>query len=238
MTAFILAAGKGTRLGPLTDSLPKALVPLGNTVMLDALIERLARSGVTNIVLNAYHLAGKVLRHVRATSYPVPVNVVEETRLLGTGGAIRNAATYFPPCESVLVHNVDILSDIDLDELWKAHADAAALVTLAVNRRETDRPLLVTDDMQFAGKAAWMPESEHGTYRKFGYTGIQVISTSVLRFFPRGAYDVFECYRHVLERGGTIAVHDIGEAFWIDLGTPDNLRKGIQWLESTRQSGG
>ncbi len=236
MTVFILAAGKGTRLGSLTDSLPKALVPLGETVMLDALIKRLARFGVTNIILNAHHAADKLARHVREASYPAPVTVVEETSLLGTGGAIRNAAPYFPQGEPVLVHNVDILSDIDLDALWKAHADADALVTLAVNRRETDRPILVTDDMRFAGKAAWIPENEHGAFRKVGYTGIQVISPGVLRFFHTGAYDVFECYRHVLEGGETIAVHDIGDAFWIDLGTVENLRKGIKWLESTRRS--
>lgn len=151
MKGFILAAGLGTRLKPYTDTRPKALVPLCGVPLLDIVAERLVAAGCSELIVNVHHFAGQIIDHLSHKDYGVPVYVSDESDLLrDTGGAIRHAAQYIKGDGPVLVHNVDIISDIDLREFASMHR-SGDIATLLVSRRETSRYLLFGDDGRLRG---------------------------------------------------------------------------------------
>ena len=118
MEGFILAAGLGTRLRPLTDDRPKALVEVGGKTLLQHAIEKLQASGISHIVVNVHHFADNVVSFLRSRQWQCTIDISDESSLLlDTGGGLKHAAPLFSGCENVLVHNVDILSDIDLRDV-------------------------------------------------------------------------------------------------------------------------
>src|SRR5208283_170947 len=132
MRAMILAAGLGTRLLPLTNSRPKALVCLRGVTLLEFWIDRLNRCGFNEVILNAYHQKDRIARAVSSRRWPIPVKVLNEPVLLGTGGGIRAAVEYFGE-EPVAVINVDIISNIDLTSLYDRHKSSGAKVSLLLH---------------------------------------------------------------------------------------------------------
>ena len=143
MQAFILAAGLGTRLRPLTDSLPKALVKVGDKPLVKIAIDNLIHQGATRIVINIHHHADLLTNYLHKQQWDVELVISDErSMLLDTGGGLKKAAHLFSPNEPILIHNVDILSHINFHELFKHHTDSMNLVTLAVSQRNTSRHLL------------------------------------------------------------------------------------------------
>lgn len=151
MQAMIFAAGLGTRLKPLTDTLPKALVRVGGQPLLWHVVMRLKASGFTRIVVNVHHFAGQIVDYLASNgNFGLDIRVSDESdALLDTGGGIRKAAPLFDPDSPILIHNVDILSNVDFAGLYGKAGDNDA--TLLVSRRETSRYLLFNDDMQLTG---------------------------------------------------------------------------------------
>ncbi len=146
MKGFILAAGLGTRLRPYTDTRPKALVPLCGRPLLDIVAERLVAAGCSELIVNVHHFAEQILEHLADRDYGVPVSVSDERDMLrDTGGAIRHAAPYLSGDEPVLVHNVDIISNLDLRRFCSMHR-SGDIATLLVSDRETSRYLLFGAD--------------------------------------------------------------------------------------------
>lgn len=144
--AFVLAAGLGTRLKPLTDTMPKALVPVGGRPLLDIVIERLAVHGLTDVVVNIHHFGNQIKEHLAGTT----VAISDETDMLrDTGGALRHARPLFGDAGRVLIHNVDILSDADLSNLVAQSYGADAV--LLVSQRSTSRYLLFDHDLRLVG---------------------------------------------------------------------------------------
>ncbi|HEX7928873.1 MAG TPA: nucleotidyltransferase family protein, partial [bacterium] len=150
MKAFILAAGKGTRLQPFTDKLPKVLVPVLGTAMLDRLVAGLKRHGAAPIALNTHHLANEVEAHVARTwgNGNTPRRF-HEPDLLGTGGALANAAAFWDA--PVLLWNGDILADVDVAKLWASHVATQADATMVVSDRSASSHLQVDDDGWMCG---------------------------------------------------------------------------------------
>lgn len=146
MQAMIFAAGLGTRLKPLTDTRPKALVEVAGRPLLEHTIMRLREAGAGRIVVNVHHFADQIKDYLRANgNFGMDIHVSDETeRLLDTGGGIRKAAPLFDPLEPILIHNVDILSNVDLRRFYEDGRDADA--TLLVSRRKTKRYLLFSKD--------------------------------------------------------------------------------------------
>ncbi|ODT52007.1 MAG: hypothetical protein BGP01_04400 [Paludibacter sp. 47-17] len=188
MKAMIVAAGLGTRLKPLTDTMPKALVPVAGKPLLGHVIDKLVAGGITELVINLHHFPGQIVRYVEANhSFGIPVYFSDETDgLLETGGAIRKARTWLDTGEPFLVHNVDILSNLDIAALVEQHRRTNPLATLVVSERETFRYFLFDDDMHLR---AWTnlktgqvkPENlqDAGRYRKLAFSGIQVLSPEI-----------------------------------------------------------
>ena len=149
--AMILAAGLGTRLKPLTDTMPKALVPVGGTPLLDLNIRRLMAQGYDRFVVNVHHFAQQIVDYVGQQDYAPLVSFSDETaQLLETGGALKKAAPLFRDDEPLLIHNVDILDNVDYQWLRNQHeADEDAV--LLVSRRKTKRYLLFDSGMRLMG---------------------------------------------------------------------------------------
>ena len=147
MEGFILAAGLGTRLRPLTNDRPKALVEVNGVTLLELAIRRLEDAGIRHIVINVHHFADKVIDFVGRRRWQSVLDISDERNLLlDTGGGLRYAAPLFSGNENILIHNVDILSDINLREVEQKHQDESNLVTLCVSRRTTKRLLEFSPD--------------------------------------------------------------------------------------------
>ena len=142
MRALIFAAGLGTRLKPITETIPKALVEVGGKPLLGHLIAKLKSAGFTEIVVNVHHFADKVIEYLRNNDFGANISIsLEESQPLETGGGIKHAAKFLDNGEPFLAHNVDILSNLNLQAFMEAHKDAATppLATLLVSNRKTSR---------------------------------------------------------------------------------------------------
>ncbi len=188
MKAMIFAAGLGTRLKPLTDSLPKALVPIGGKPLLEHVILKLKAAGFNEIIVNVHHFPDQIIDFLNANSnFGIRIEVSDERDLLlDTGGGIRKAAWFFDDGKPFLVHNVDILSNVDLNKLYNQHLRTNSLATLVVSQRDTFRYLLFDENMKLTG---WINEKTGETkpacltktelYNKLAFSGIQILSTQV-----------------------------------------------------------
>ena len=187
--AMIFAAGMGTRLKPLTDVMPKAMVPVGDRPLLQIVMERLVSVGVTHFVVNVHHKAGQIrnfLNIYQKANPDLSISISDETpQLLETGGGVRKAASLFVPDAPVLIHNCDILSNLDLQSVYDAPQPDA---TLIVSQRKTQRYLLFNDDMRLVG---WtniatgevrspFPERDPKQCRMYAFSGIHILSPSLI----------------------------------------------------------
>src|SRR6202521_5679752 len=151
MKAMILAAGLGTRLRPLTDDRPKALVEIAGRTLLEITLSRLRSFGVTEVIVNVHHFAEMILDYLKThDNFGMRIEVSREEVLLDTGGGLKKAAWFFLEDstrldEPFLLHNVDVISTIDLRQMTQFHSDNTALATLAVQNRETSRYLFFND---------------------------------------------------------------------------------------------
>ena len=189
MKAMIFAAGLGTRLKPLTDHMPKALVPVAGRPMLEHVILKLKAAGFNELVINIHHFGEQILDFLRANqNFGLTIHISDERDcLLDTGGGIRKAEPFFRGNEPFLIHNVDILSDTDLKALYEYHRQSGNDATLLASRRKTIRYLLFDDEKRLCGWInkdtlqtkpegfAYNPEHHH----EYAFSGIHVISPSL-----------------------------------------------------------
>lgn len=234
MKAMIFAAGLGTRLRPLTDRIPKALIPVGGTPLLDLLIRKMDRAGVSDIVINVHHHADLMKRHIQTlqTTERPRLWVSDETEeLLDTGGGIKKAAAFFSSGEEpFLVHNVDILSNVSLEEFYRQGRDFDA--ALLVSERNTFRYLLFDENGRLKG---WInektgqvkspyPDLDPATCRKYAFAGIHTFSPSL---FPEMAawpdkFSIIDFYLSVCHRAHIQAVCR-PDLKLLDIGKPETL---------------
>jgi NDP-sugar pyrophosphorylase family protein len=236
MDAMILAAGLGTRLGELTRDTPKALVEVGGMSVLERVARRLTAAGAGRLIINLHHQADSVVEHVRARDgFGVEVLFSrEDERPLETGGGLLHAAPLFRRDVPFFLHNVDVLCDADLRALYAAHRETGALATLAVSRRPTSRYLLFGEHglcgrfhTRSATDGAARAEA-HDVHADdivpLAFAGIQVISPPLLDLITeRGAFSIIDAYLRLAGAGHRILHHDIGDARWLEIGTPERL---------------
>ena len=156
MQSMIFAAGLGTRLKPLTDRIPKALVRVGGKPLIEYVLKNLVAAGSKRIVVNVHHFANQIIEYLQQNDFGVDIRVSDETEmLLDTGGGIKNAAPFFNTSEPVLIHNVDILSNVDLRALYnyacEAEIEQKVDAVLLVSPRKTKRYLIFNKDMRLVG---------------------------------------------------------------------------------------
>ena len=231
MKAMILAAGLGTRLQPLTESKPKALVKAGKMTLLERLITKLKVQGFREIVINVHHHADQIKQYLTENGhFGISIEISDEKdALLDTGGGIFHAQNLLGN-EPFIVHNVDILSDIDLRKVYQAHKESSALATLLAKERNTSRYLLFDEDMQMQGwenRASGeriIPGATTKGLIPLAFSGIHVISPEIFSLYKReGAFSIIDTYLDLCPSHKIRAYrHDKG--LWIDAGKPDGLR--------------
>lgn len=240
---MILAAGLGTRLRPLTDHVPKALVPVAGVPMLERVARRLVDAGADRLVVNVHHHADQVEAFVeRRGGFGVEVRISREEgeRPLETGGGVKAAARHFRRDAPFFLHNVDVVTDLDLAALYRAHLDADPLATLAVSDRPTSRPLLFDEagllgweDRRPGREAAARIREPQGPVREAAFAGAHVLSPRVLDLFTEsGRFSIVPAYLRLAEAGHRILPHDVSGAFWIEVGDPERLAEARRALEA------
>jgi len=226
--AMILAAGLGTRLRPLTYDVPKALVDVGGEPVLDKVARRVIDAGADRLIVNVSPHADRIREHIRERDgWGVEVHVSEEPGgPLDTGGGLLKAAPLFRGDRPILVHNADILTDVDLESLYAAH-DEGVLATMAVREAESDRYLMFDDDgmvgYAFGGEEHRAREGR-GTERKRDYLGVMVLSPRLLDLMvEEGKFSIFTPFMRLIRTGERVAGFDADGARWSDIGTHEQL---------------
>ena len=222
---MILAAGLGTRLRPLTNHRPKALVEVAGRTLLEITLSRLREFGVHDVIVNVHHFADAVIEYLKSNSnFGMRVEISREDVLLDTGGGLKKAGWFFKGEGPFILHNVDVISTIDLTRMLQFHNDNRALATLAVQDRKTSRPLLFDDQLQLCGRA----EAGSG----LAFSGIHVISPRILDLVDDGVFSIITSYLNLAKRGEKIMAFRADEYRWRDLGKPEDLKKAAEELNA------
>src|SRR5258708_1172715 len=191
MRAMVLAAGLGTRLRPLTNDRPKALVELGGRTLLEITLTRLASLGVREVIINVHHFAELVIQYLKTKdNFGLKVEVSREELLLDTGGGLKKASWFFLQDpdrldEPFILHNVDVVSAIDLHRMLKVHGENHALATLAVQERESSRYLLFDEQGELCGRRIGRDQEPElvrssPSLKQLAFSGIHIISPRLL----------------------------------------------------------
>lgn len=241
MKAMILAAGLGTRLRPLTADRPKALVEINGRTLLEITLTRLSGFGIREVILNAHHFADVVVDYLKAhKNFGMEIEVSREDVLLDTGGGLKKAGWFFlrdrhSMDEPFVLHNVDVLSTIDLREMVRSHQLNGALATLAVMKRESSRQLLFDETGGLCGRQVRGQEAEivrkKGKLQPLAFSGIHIISPRLLGKMPRdGVFSIIDTYLQAAGGGEAIRAFRADEYYWKDLGRPEDLRQAEEDL--------
>lgn len=236
MKAMILAAGLGTRLRPLTNDRPKALVEVAGRTLLEMALARLRGCGVREAIVNVHHFADQVTDFLAAHSnFGMRIEVSREEELLDTGGGLKKAAWFFledgaDRDEPFLVHNVDVLSNIDLAEMTRAHVARGALATLAVQDRPTSRPLVFDGNNLLRGRGTGQAKSGESA---LAFCGIHAISPRIFaRMQEQGPFSIIDAYIRLAEQKEIIAAFRADGFYWRDLGRPEHIAQAERDFES------
>jgi len=237
---MILAAGLGTRLRPLTDNRPKALVEIDGRTLLDITLARLRAAGVDEVIVNVHHFADMVVAYLKANNnFAMQIEISREEQLLDTGGGLKRAACFFSgnaaTGEPFILHNVDVLSTIDLRKMVESHEQSHALATLAVQERKTSRYLLFDEQNHLCGRQSGndTPEMVRSCpqARGLAFSGIHIISPRLLTMITEeSAFSIIPVYLRLAAQGEKIAAFRADDSYWLDLGKPENIERAKQDL--------
>ncbi len=232
MKAMILAAGLGLRLRPLTETTPKALVPIQGVPLLDIIIRRLVRAGVDGIIVNAFHLADQVEDFLQSRYWGVPVVVSREDELLSTGGGLKQACWFFDDRKPFFLHNGDVYSEVDLALMYRAHQKSGALASLAVSDRSTQRYFLFDDQDRLCG---WESLKEDRTQwagpplaqaRRLAFNGIAVLAPEFpSRISETGVFPITKTYLRLAAEGALLRAFRSDAYFCCDIGDDAKLER-------------
>jgi len=254
MKAMVLAAGLGTRLRPLTDDRPKALVEVAGRTMLERTLVRLRDYGIHDVIVNTHHYADMVADYLAAKqNFGMNIAISREEELLDTGGGLKQASWFFEEDGDApfLLHNVDILSNIDFDAMVRCHVERNALATLATQHRKTSRYLLFDEEgllcgrqsMQKTGEAIaaeMVREAAHA--EPLAFAGVHVISPRIFskmegaemqgaEMQERGVFSIIAAYLRLAGQGESVVAFDADAYRWRDVGTAASIELAEKELE-------
>jgi len=242
MKAMVLAAGLGTRLRPLTNDRPKALVEIGGKTLLEITLTRLREFGVREVIINVHHFADLMDDYLKKhNNFGMRIEISREDFLLDTGGGLKKAAWFFlenrSADEPFILHNVDVISTIDLHRMAQFHSEHQALATLAVQQRQSSRQLLFDEHLQLCGRhAAKDGKAEivrHAAqHQPLAFSGIHVISPRLLTMMSEeGVFSIIDAYLRLATQGEKILGFRADEYYWRDLGKPESIVQAEQELK-------
>ena len=242
MNAFIFAAGLGTRLKPLTDTMPKALVPVAGKPLLAHVVEKLKAAGCKKIVINIHHFGDMIVDYVKSQgNFGIDIVFSDEREmLLETGGAIKHAVQLLGD-EPFLIHNVDILSNVDIKALWEEHLNSGSAATLLVSKRSSSRALLFDAESNLTawtnkttGEVKTPYESvDIASLEELAFSGIHVFSPSLFKYFGEypEKFSIIDFYLNTCKSEKIKAFTQEGLQL-LDVGKLDSLEKAEEFVKS------
>jgi len=241
MNAMIYAAGLGTRLYPITESKPKALVEVKGKPLLWYAIQNVMAAGATNIVINVHHFANQVIECVATLSYKdVTFHISDETdELLETGGGLLKAAPLFIPDLPILIYNADVLTNCNMQSIRDIHLKSNAMATLMVQNRQTSRYFLFDDENRLSG---WENKAKNeeiivrdgATLHSLAFNGIHMVNYAILDLLgPIRKFSITNGYLE-LAADHQILGWDTWQGQWFDVGTIEKLETANNQFESSR----
>jgi NDP-sugar pyrophosphorylase family protein len=247
MKAMILAAGLGTRLKPLTDTRPKALVEIAGRTLLEITLSRLRTFGITEVIVNVHHFADQVIDYLKShKNFGMRVEISREEVLLDTGGGLKKAAWFFLEDSSrfdepFLLHNVDVISAIEFRRMLQFHTENHALATLAVQSRESSRQLLFNNDLQLCGRRIDDKNTVISSEARIlssiplqplAFSGIHLISPRLLPMLTEeGVFSIIPSYLRLAAQNEKILAFRADQYYWRDLGRPADLAQASEDLK-------
>lgn len=232
MRAMILAAGLGTRLLPLTEKKPKALVKVAEVPMLEIILRRLINFGIHDVIINVHHFAEMIIDFLRRkNNFGIHIEISFEKEILGTGGGLKKVTEFFHDDEHFLLHNVDVLTNLDFQQVLNSHLASTALATIVVQDRPTQRYLVFDSKNRLCGRSGsggqnmnLVREPVKGT-NLLAFNGIHVISPKLLPLLEEeGRFSIIDAYLRLASQGEQICCYKMRENFWLDLGRPHSLQ--------------
>ncbi|MCK4448584.1 MAG: nucleotidyltransferase family protein [Candidatus Marinimicrobia bacterium] len=243
MKAMILAAGLGTRLRPLTNSKPKALIEINKIPLLEIVIKRLKLYGFNEIIINVHHFVDQIIGFLKEkNNFSIDIRVSDETDLLlSTGGGLKKASWFFNDSKPFLVHNVDILSDINLKQFYGAHVNSEALATLAVRNRQSSRYLIFDNDNNLCGwkntktNEVIIAKQSKSDLIPLAFSGIHIINPSIFDLMPeQHVFSMIDLYLN-LAANYSIKEFNHDSSMWIDIGTKESLIEAGKILDQIKE---
>jgi NDP-sugar pyrophosphorylase family protein len=236
MKAMILAAGLGARLRPLTDHRPKALVEIAGRTMLEITLSRLRALGIGEVIINVHHLADMIVAYLNAhDSFGMRIEISREEALLDTGGGLKRAGWFFHSTrEPFILHNVDVISTIDLNRMVQFHREKQALATMAVESRKTSRYLIFDQQLQLCGRRSGSDQRPEivrpaDQAQELAFSGLHVISPRLLaRMSEEGAFSIITSYLRLAAQGEKLLAFRTDGCYWRDLGRPEEVKQAAE----------
>jgi NDP-sugar pyrophosphorylase family protein len=235
--AMIFAAGLGTRLRPLTDNKPKALIEIGSTPLLGIILKKLTSQGFNDIIINIHHFGEQILDYISKNNFGASISISDERDLLlDTGGGLKKAAWFFSDGQPFLVHNVDVMCDLDLNTLYEHHLKFNPLVTLSVKDRTTSRSFLVNNSNELCGwRSNQTGELRHirgilKELRPIAFDGVQIISPALFdKITEDGVFSITDLYLRLCKTEKILVLqHD---KFWLDMGKKENFEEAEKHIK-------
>ena len=233
MKAMILAAGLGTRLRPLTNHIPKALVPVGGTPMIEIILRRLKNAGFREVIINLHYLADQIVDFIKKNDrFGMAIEFSDESdQLLDTGGAIKKASWFLDADEPFLLHNVDEITDINLKDMFNFHQQKSALVSLAVKKTGIPQGLLFDEQMMLGGwentatgQQGILDSKKNKTLSHYGFCGIHIISSGIFSYMDqKEKFPIIPFYLDLASLGKRIIGYHAEKNIWIDIGSHEQL---------------
>lgn len=237
-TAMILAAGLGTRLKELTHDKPKALVEINGKPLLQHTIETLISNGFHHIVINVHHFGQQIIDFINSHAFDAEIIISDERDLLmDTGGGIIKASPLFQGSKAVLIHNVDIISDVNLNEITQQFIDSGDDAWLLTQNRETTRKLLFDENSQLVG---WKNKAEEhykwvngicDGYHEMAFSGMHVFRSDLFSRFEEKPVSIIDLYLQLAQKKRIVS-HPIYPNFWFDLGKAEQMQSIEKQLKS------
>lgn len=234
---MILAAGLGSRLKDFTKNTPKALIKIKDKTLLEIVVSNLKSQGIRDIIINVHHHFQQIIDFLETNNnFGINIAFSKENELLNTGGGLKKASWFFDDSEPFLLYNVDVISDLNIEEMLEYHTNNNSIISIAVRKRKTSRYFLFDGNNQLCG---WKNETsgEKIISRKtklelhpFSFMGIHVISPEVFKFFPKdNKFSIVDFYLSLAAKIKILGFQADNYS-WIDCGKPENLRQSEKFI--------
>ena len=238
MKAIVFAAGLGTRIQEISKGKPKALVEFDGKTLLEKAIDFLAKNGLEAVIVNVHHRSDLMKSFIKNHDFPIPVSISDESNLLlDTGGGLLKARSFFDGESDFVALNVDVLSNLNVQQMYQTHKKTNALATLAVRNRKTSRYLLFDTQNKMIGRKNINSKEQilhtKVSYQQLAFSGIHILSTQIFNLLEREEKSVFSITQSYinLSKENAIFAYIHNQDYWFDVGKPESYQEAKIFLK-------